>query len=192
MTRIGANMAGGNPKRGRRKNDWYPTPPGTTRALIPVLKESNWPKSIWECACGDGRMSQELSVAGFSVVSTDIAPRMYGKKLDLLTTTKPLGRSVVTNPPFKFADEFIVHLLGILGIEYVALILPMQFWNAKSRVAIFNQWRPALVLPMTWRIDNTGEGRPTMSNMWCVWAPNLKPVRGFDPLTTDERNPGNC
>lgn len=37
----------------RRKNDFYPTPPECTQALIDFLKI---PKgaTIWECACGDG------------------------------------------------------------------------------------------------------------------------------------------
>ena len=115
-------------------------------------------------------MSRELTSFGFDVVSTDLVDRGFGQPVDFLKSTKPLASAIITNPPFNLADAFLQHAQVILGIEDIAFILPLSFWSARSRVSSFHQFPPSFVLPMTWRMDNTGEGRPTLNFMWCVWS----------------------
>jgi len=186
-------MAGGNPKNGRKSNDFYPTPQGTTRALLPVI-DGIFPKQVWEPACGMGHMSRILTEGGYDVTSTDLIDRGFGSCVDFLRTSRPLAPAIVTNPPFNLAVDFIVHALSLLGVEHMALILPNNFWNVKRNVEVFELLPPRAVLPMTWRLDTSGEGRPTLSFMWCIWSPvdihmPASAARVW-PLTTNERRPG--
>jgi hypothetical protein len=111
--------------------DFYETPPEATRALLDV---ESFDGVIWEPANGRGAISRVLRAAGHRVVATDIAD--YGAPdaiagVDFLTQlAAPDGvKIVVTNPPFRFADEFVrrtlilvpraVFLLGLAFLEGV-------------------------------------------------------------------------
>ena len=63
----GGKLAGGNPKRGRVDNDFYATPEIATEALMKVEKFNG---NIYECACGDGKMSKVLKKYN-EVISSD-------------------------------------------------------------------------------------------------------------------------
>ena len=88
----------------RPENDFYPTPPHMTQALLRVEKFKG---PIWECACGDGAISRVLEENGYSVISTDIEPRGYGTQRDFLWLGESLAPNIGTNPPFKLLNEFI-------------------------------------------------------------------------------------
>src|SRR5579859_3405497 len=83
----------------REKDDFYPTPPEGTQALLRVEKFDG---PIWEPACGEGAISIVLSGAGYEVINTDLVNRGYGvPRVDFLMETKSLAPNIVTNPPFK-------------------------------------------------------------------------------------------
>lgn len=179
MRNLGAAIAGGGGTR--RADDFYPTPPEAVEALL----DSKWvptPQfSVWEPACGDGAISKELVARGFSVSSTDLVDRGYGAHgVDYLKTTSRLAAQVVTNPPFKLAEHFIRQGFK-LGIGYQAHLLKAQFWNAASRLQLFKAHPPAAVLPLTWRLDFTGGGAPTMDCCWVVWM-GWEGATVFEPL----------
>src|SRR3990172_10168829 len=79
---------------GRPENDWYPTPPPATKALLRVEKFEG---PIWECACGDGSMSIVLQAGGYETVDTDIEPRGFGTQQDFLFFGDLLAPNIVTN-----------------------------------------------------------------------------------------------
>ncbi len=193
MKNIGASMAGGGgKKKADNPHEYYPTPEGTTRALIPVLREIGWPDHIWEIACGEGHCSKQLEAGGFNVFSSDLVNRGYGRPgVNFLSQTKALAPSIITNPPFSLADEMLVHALVMLGIEHVAFLLPSGYVHAKSRVRLYAAHKPSLILPLTWRLDVTGAGAPTMNCSWYIWTSLLPPVRGFEPLVSTEKMPGS-
>src|SRR5277367_2718519 len=84
--------------------DFYPTPAWATYALIDNEKFDG---DIWECACGDGAMSQVLAETGASVRSSDLFDRGYGESgVDFLTATSHAG-NIVTNPPYNAAEAFV-------------------------------------------------------------------------------------
>lgn len=175
---IGVAMAGGNGDR--IENDYYPTPYGTTERLLPYIEK--FPSKVWECACGEGHMARILEDHSFEVIATDKVDRGYGTQLDFLKSDVALAPAIITNPPFKHADEFIVQAKCWLGIDDIALVLPLNFWCAQNRYELFHTYKPALWLPMTWRIDAKRQGRPTMNCAWCVWSSVLPEIRGFEPL----------
>lgn len=171
MSRMLAND--GN-KESRRELDFYPTPPECTIALMDFL---DWRgMKIWEPACGDGSMSKVLESYGNKVTSTDISTDTgYGEGgVDFLMDPPITTHAIITNPPFNLSEEFIRHALSIT--PNVAMLLKSQYWHAKSRKKLFDDTRPAWVLPLTWRPDFLfnqrlpGEtARPTMEVAWTVW-----------------------
>jgi hypothetical protein len=156
-----------------------------------VLRSIGWPNDVWECACGEGHMSKQLLNAGFDVMSTNLTDRGYGTRgVNFLETTHSPMSSMLTNPPFTLSDEFLVHALTVLGIEHVGMLLPNGIWHAQDRVKLFRFHTPSLILPLTWRLDVTGAGAPTMNCCWYIWTTLLPPIEGYYPLTSAEDHPG--
>lgn len=177
MKNLGAAMAGGGGVR--RDHDFYPTPREAVEALL-ERASGGIGETVWEPACGDGAICKVLTDYGYTVVGTDLVDRGYGEGGVDFLTAEPRSSSIITNPPFKLAAEFIKRGREIEP-AYFALLLKATFWNAASRLPIFNEWPPESVLPLTWRLDFTGGGAPTMDCMWCVWGYDA-PQLGFEPL----------
>ncbi len=56
-----------------------------------------------------------------------------------------------------------------LELEYMALLLPLNFMGASTRGQLWRDHPPARVYVMRWRIDWTGQGAPPMICAWYVW-----------------------
>lgn len=157
----------------REKDDFYPTPPEPTRALLAaeLVRMKDFP-SIWECAAGDGAMAREMETLGFDVCKTDLVDRGCGASIaSFYDFETPLSTAIVTNPPFQECNsgEWIKHALGKLGVEYMALLLPVNWMGAMTRGPLWEKYKPARVYLMRWRIDFTGQGAPPMLNAWYIW-----------------------
>lgn len=179
MKNLGAAIAGGGGIR--RANDFYPTPPEAVEALL----LSSWRPArefpVWEPACGDGAIAKVLRAEFFNVVATDLVDRGYGVgDVDFMAAPVRMAPQIVTNPPFKLAEQFIRRGFS-LGVGYQAHLLKAQFWNAASRLSFFRSHPPAAVLPLTWRLDFTGGGAPTMDCSWVVWM-GWEGATVFEPL----------
>ena len=130
------SIVGTNNDGGRPENDFYPTPPEGTEALLRVERFDH---DIWEPACGDGAMSRVISQwHGYKVIGTDIEPRSFGLPLDLLKSTQLMAPNIITNPPFRIAQEFAEHALD-LGCDKLALLCKLCFLEGKSRAAWLEQ-----------------------------------------------------
>jgi hypothetical protein len=152
----------------RPKDDVYATPSWCTKALARV-ESGNWSSTIWEPACGNGDISTVLCESGFTVIGTDINDWSEEHRIDFLKTTKPLAGSIITNPPFKFASEFIVHAYK-LGLGYHAWLLKSDFLCAQRAIRLINAvGYPARIWALTERPDFLGQGAPTMCCSWFVW-----------------------
>lgn len=111
----------------RQKDDYYATDPLAIDKLREVF---SIPQYVWECACGAGHLSDRLIADGHNVLSTDLVDRGYGHVgIDFLKeNTLPeylQGEEccILTNPPFKFATEFIEHSLDLLPKGQPAIFL---------------------------------------------------------------------
>lgn len=169
-----SRINGGNSLTGRRASDFYPTPPEVTVALLKFLRlpiQSN----IWEPACGDGHMVRVMEAAGYQVIGTDIQ-----KGVDFLKTSLMDCDWIITNPPFRTAEEFIRKCAE--HNKPFALLLKTQFWNVAKRYKLFREITPTYVLPLTRRPDFTGEGQAMIDMAWNVWRPSHKKTY-FYPLT---------
>lgn len=191
---MGAKMAGGNPNaaRGRDPDEFYPTPPEVTRALVDRYPAFLYDAVVWECCAGDGTMARTLLECGVrKVLATDIKPRIPVNgspklfKADVLATRKmPLVDAVVTNPPFDIAEEIIHHILALEDGPplFLGLVLKATFWHAMRRAPLFQRFRPSAVHPLRWRPDFKNLGAPTMEIMWCVWSPRDPGTTHYEPL----------
>ena len=164
------SIVGTNNDGGRPENDFYPTPPEGTLGLLRVEKFEG---KIWECACGDGAMSKVLWEAGYDGSSSDIEPRGYGFYADFLKTTVLLHPNIVTNPPFKHAQEFAQHALD-LGCEKLALLCKLSFLESADRGAWFPKTPLKMVHVFSKRLTMTRNGEPSRNGgmiafAWFIW-----------------------
>lgn len=154
----------------RSATDFYPTPPEATFAVAQWL--NLYQKTVWEPACGAGHMSRALSECGAKVISSELYGQGFGiEGVDYLKAPLPDGVDfIVTNPPFKLAEQFINRSINH-GLPF-AMLLKSQYWHSAKRRALFERHRPRAVLPLTWRPDfhfGSKGGSPTMECIWTVW-----------------------
>lgn len=141
----------GKGKSDRQEDDFYATDPKALEMLVnaPDLlhRVQITPRYlrycrdedyyIWECAAGNGNLSNWLKEHGYNVIASDLKYRgctdgSIIDGLDFLTTVpynKFKGAAahplvILTNPPYSLATEFIEHALEILpeGGLYIALM----------------------------------------------------------------------
>lgn len=157
----------------REKDDFYPTPPEPTRAFLAAeLVRLRAFGSVWEPAAGDGAMARELEAVGLAVHKSDLVDRGCGAEIgSFYEYSSPMSSAIVTNPPFCECNSgrWIRHALEVCRVEYMALLLPLNWPGAESRAALWAKHTPARVYLMRWRIDFTGKGAPPMLNAWFVW-----------------------
>lgn len=168
MVDTAALAYGGDPDK-RSAMDFYPTPIEVTHALMMFLSDvGHMPSMVWECACGGYDMSKVIEEYT-SCIATDLK---HGQ--DYLNHELPEGvDSIITNPPFSLAEQFIRKALSETPV--VAMLLKSSYWHASKRAALFNKHRPAYILPLLWRpqfspLENAGS--PTMDVLWTVWLPD--------------------
>lgn len=128
--------------RADHDHDFFPTPPSMTQAL---LDRESFPGIVWEPACGDGAMSNVIRDAGYFTFSTDLIDRGYGdggvdflKATELPKLTRQRVESIITNPPFALATQFLRHSLA-LGARKVALLCRVAFLAGQDRREVLEQ-----------------------------------------------------
>lgn len=126
-------------------DDYYATDPKAVELLLMYEKFNH---NILEPACGEGHIVKVLEKNNYNVTYSDIICRNdYGVKKNFLSNdyTKWNG-DIITNPPYKFAKEFVEKSLKIT--EYgnkIAMFLKLQFLEGKARKKLFTQYPPKVV-----------------------------------------------
>ncbi len=167
--------------RERETRDYYATDP---RAVDELLKRERFDVNILEPACGGGHISDRLIKDGYTVTSEDLVYRGYFdqfKTCDFLQRGKWYG-DIVTNPPYKFAREFVEHALEIIGDGHkVAMFLKLTFLEGEKRRALFQVNPPARIYVFTNRINcalNGNEAEFKKSSAvcyaWFIWVKGNK------------------
>lgn len=117
----------------REKNDYYATDPKAAELLLELGAFDN----ILEPACGEGHLSKVFINAGIKTTSSDLIYRGYGIQKDFFDYDKWDG-DIITNPPYKYALEFVEHALKIVRYsDKVAMFLKLQFLEGKKRKEFF-------------------------------------------------------
>jgi hypothetical protein len=173
----------------REKDDFYPTHPSATRALLSVEKFEG---AIWEPACGEGDMSKVLEAAGHEVISSDLIDRGYGETgVDFLRVWKGRAPNVITNPPFKLAVPF-VNIALQLTTGKVAMFLRLAFLEGQRRGPWFKRTPLRRVYVMSGRVpfqrgrlaaDDDSVG--VIAFAWFVWEHGYEGEPSIGWLDTD-------
>lgn len=160
---------------------------------------------IWECACGQGNLSEVLKRRGYNVVSSDLIDRGYGNiELDFLSfelpkyqipildnpfyptefvngPTIPLSLDILTNPPYRYALDFVKHSLEIQENGYhTIMLLKIQFLEGKERYRFFQENPPKFVYVHSERqkcaINNNFENvkSSAVCYAWFIWEKGFK------------------
>jgi hypothetical protein len=161
--RIGGNQS--NPDR--HPTDLYPTHPAWTQALLAQVTLEG---PVWEPAAGNGDMVQVLEDYSYQVRATDI---LTGT--DFLAQTDRWDGSIVTNPPYRHADEFVHKALSLTSAP-VAMLLPIgalggqrrftQLWAAKP---------PSRIVVVAKRMPVYGKASQ-FNHIWAVWNSGSSPT----------------
>lgn len=163
-----------------RALDSYPTPPTAVHSLLAADSKLDPSKvCIWEPCAGTGNVALALRDHGFPVIASDIVARGFNLHFigDFLEQTKaPAGCNVVlTNPPFKEAQQFAEHAIGLVPDVYLLLRLAFLESIRRTRLLEHSGLRAVHVfrrrLP---RMHREGwNGRRTSSSIafaWFCWS----------------------
>lgn len=167
--------ASSHTEKEREENDFYATEPKAIDLLCQVEKFNEW---ILEPACGQGHLSKRLIEYGYQVYSSDLIDRGYGMQYDFFETSSWHG-DIITNPPYKFAKEFIEKSLSIIpNGNKVAMFLKLQFMEGKARKELFKCHPPKTIYVSSSRLlcaknaDFEGMiagGGSAVAYAWYVW-----------------------
>jgi hypothetical protein len=140
----------------RENNDFYATHPNITQVLIDYLKKE-YPgfNGVWEPACGKGDISKTLIKNGIDTCSSDLIDRGFGQVQDFLSDDiKSTNFNIITNPPYKYAQEFVEKSMEILDEgKLCCMLLKLTFLEGNKRYEMFKKYPPKKILVFSNRIQ---------------------------------------
>lgn len=139
--------------------DDFQTPPVALKPLLPYLKK-NW--RIWECACGKGYLVNGLANFGFDVIGSDI---LSGH--DFISDEPNLCDCIITNPPFKYKQQFLERCYE-LGKPF-ALLLPLTTLETEKRQKLMQKFGIEIIL-FDKRINFETPNKVEKSSAWFATA----------------------
>lgn len=166
--------ASNHSKEIREIEDFYATEP---KAVEMLLNKESFSSNVWECACGQGHISEVLKSHGYNVYSSDLIDRGYGLGgQDFLKYQDKINCDIITNPPYKIALDFIKHALEITSVgNKVAFLLKIQFLESDIRRNFFEINPPKYVYVFSKRTNcaKNGDFETYKTNAicyaWYIW-----------------------
>jgi len=163
-----------------RKDDLYETHPLATKTF---LKHHGYkiPHTVWECCAGRGAIVREIVKTGRTVIATDLnhhdgADEGIETAIDFLFELKPRASMIITNPPYKLANDFIRHALNMNCL--FAALMPLAYLSGANRSDILSHCSVCYVgierLPMMHREGWVGKKieSSAIPFAWFVFEPN--------------------
>jgi hypothetical protein len=158
--------------------DDFPTPPWATRALCEHLlpKRELAKQTCLEPACGRGHMVRPLSEYFGAVDAADAYHYGFAPVRDFLTYPYETGSHdwVITNPPFRLAEEFVMRALMVAKTG-VAILARTVFLESSGRYeGIFSRTPPATFAQFVERVPMV-KGRldrkasTATGYAWLIW-----------------------
>jgi hypothetical protein len=159
--------------------DDFPTPPWATRALIEHAISDKVGLRALTClepACGRGHMAFALNEYFGEVVASDAFDYGFGKEEDFLKAKHESNSFdwVITNPPFRLAEDFVARSLKIAR-HGVAMLTRTVFLESVGRYErIFKTTPPSRFAQFTERVPMV-KGRvdkkasTATGYAWLIW-----------------------
>ena len=158
--------------------DFFPTPPWATRALCEWLLKidgSILASLVWEPACGEGDMARPLSEYFAEVMASDVHDYGSGRVRDFLWPghDEPVDW-LITNPPFRLAEQFARKGLEIATAGVALLVRTAFLESAERHRSLFGPQPPSDVLVFVERVPMfkgrlDRKGSTATSYGWLVW-----------------------
>lgn len=156
----------------RPEHDNYFTPDWAVRAF---LKHETFEGNVWEPACGNGAISTVLEEQGYNVLSTDLIYRGEGIGGINFLERDVRCDNIITNPPYKIAEEFIRKALDCSNRKTV-MLLRLAFLEGQRRGSgLFTEHPPSKVWVSCKRMTmypsdgDYGTNGGTIAMAWYVW-----------------------
>lgn len=162
----------------REKDDYYATDPIAIDKLLTVERLN---ENVWECACGAGHLSKRLEDFDYNVKSTGLIDRGYGETgVDFLAQTEMFAGDILTNPPYKYAMEFVLKALELIPDGHkVFMFLKLTFLEGKTRYnELFRKFPPKSIYVFSERVlcaknarfdEMKAGGGSAVAYAWFVW-----------------------
>lgn len=133
--------------------------------------------NIWECACGEGHLAKVFNNAGILGKATDLINRNYGGvEIFLASSESYHNGDIVTNPPYKFAQEFVEQALHRVDTgRKVCMFLKVLFLETQKRKQLFTKYPPKTIYISSSRINCAKNGdfktynQSVIAYAWYVW-----------------------
>ena len=174
---------------GKESLDDFPTPPWATRALMEQILPQITKGSCIEPACGRGFMSEVLKEYFHKVESSDFFDYGYGEVANFFTLNpKQKYDWMITNPPFKSAENFILRGLQITD-QGVAVLVRTVFLESVGRYErLFSTLPPAIVAQFVERVPmirgRVDQHASTATGYaWIVWMRNFTGIPAIKWIT---------
>lgn len=138
----------------RVRNDWYVEPPEAVAALLAVERFEG---RIHDPACGGGTIPRVGRAHGYRVSGSDIvdrgAPPYCRSGVDFLHGRLRPVDNIVSNPPYRLADAFVLRALELARCK-VAMLVRLAFLEGQARWrALYERFPPARIWVFTWRVE---------------------------------------
>ena len=160
--------------------DFYATDPRMAEELCKHVELVN----VWECACGAGHLAKVFERYGLLGRATDIVDRGYGESgVDFLLQTEQWNGDIVTNPPYKYAREFVEHALRLVrNGSLVCMFLKLTFLEGQGRRGFFERYPPSNVIVSVKRVQCAKNGDfekypltvSAAAYAWFIWQKGYK------------------
>lgn len=158
--------------------DDFPTPPWATRALLEHIIDHQDTKQMrcLEPACGAGHMAKVLEHYFSEVQSSDAHDYGFGEVRDFLDSEYAQNEFdwVITNPPFRLAEEFVIRSLDIAK-RGVAMLVRSVFLESVGRYnRLFQKYPPSLFAQFVERVPMVrgrldAKATTATGYAWLVW-----------------------
>ncbi len=158
--------------------DDFPTPPWATRGLLEHVLDKNALRALTclEPACGAGHMAKVLQEYFAEVKVSDAYHYGYGPVRDFLTYPYETNAVdwVITNPPFRLAEEFVRRSLDVAR-RGVAILARTVFLESSGRYeGIFRERPPTKFAQFVERVPMVrgrldSKATTATGYAWLVW-----------------------
>jgi len=183
----GSRLAGSNSTYGREVDDFYATNPQSVRDLLDIYPIES--SSFIEPCVGQGHIANVLKeyYPEAKYKFYDLVHRGYKRTRvkDFLTLEDDSKVDwIITNPPYKFAKEFIEKSLSMTNTG-VAMFLKLQFLEGQARKDFFKNTPLKYVYVFSARQDDRRDGLElnpktgkkwggTVAYAWFIWEHSYK------------------
>lgn len=168
-----------NNKHERPEDDYYATEPKATELLLKLEDFDD----VWEVACGGGHMAEVIRKTGKLARASDKFWRGYepAEVRDFLEYHWGWDGDIITNPPYKYANQFIENaMLNLKDGRKLALFLPIRYTEGKARKLLFEKYPPKKIWVSSGRLKCAINGEfenmkgSAVSYAWFIWQKGYK------------------